>query len=276
MDFVYKLFSTLPDDIEYAIERGIDKLTLSSEGDLDVLVKKSDFLTIADHARSSAILVSLTITYGGARLFLSDNSGNIKRVDFDWLIHHKGFPLRSVDDYIKHRYKDTETGLYLLPEKQHASVINYIKNSKGAAEKYRQILEKHNFQVFDKNQHLSLMLSALVTHPIMSSIGVIRYLACYLLRAIYPTGLLIYGLSGDQIANNKDVMYLFQNRISRNYGIKAYLDTHFLSRICITKNAQLADITINFTNNTAIISETIIQYLRLTRTRIPKLLFKLA
>ena len=254
----------------------LDDVSLSSQGDLDILIRKSDFPNIIKAARCAGILISSSITYGGARIFLGDDDGNIKRVDFDWLIHCRGIPLDSVDNSIKARQIDPTTGLFVLPEKQHAAMINLIKNSYGGAEKYRQLLERNGYQVLSKAQRNRLILTTLVRHPIASIMGKVRYLACYLLRAVYPTGLLIYGLSRQQLENNRDVMYLFQNRISSSNGLRTFFDTRIMSRLCITSNTQHADIALDFDTDLKTMTTEVVKYLRSTRAHIPAPLFKLS
>ena len=276
MCFILKFFKSLPHSIEYAIERGLDDVSLSSKGDLDVLIRKPDFPIIIKAARSAGILISSSITYGGARIFLGDDDGNIKRVDFDWFIHYKGIPLDSVEHYINRRQKDPETELFVLAEKEHAAIINHIKNSYGGAEKYRQFLEKNNYRVLNKRQRAQFIFATFIRYPFTSIMGKIRYSACYLLRAIYPTGLSVYGLAKHQLESNQDIMYLFQNRISSSRGSRDFLNTHFLSRLSITPNPQHADIVLKTETDNAEMTATVVKYLRSMRTHIPTLLFKMA
>ena len=275
MNFILKFFQSLPYNIEYAIERGLDEVAISSSGDLDILIRKRDFPALIQAARDANILTSLSISYSGARIFLGDCNG-IKRIDFNWIAHYRGLPLGSVEKYLQARRKDSVTGLFVLPDKQHAAFIYLIKNSYGGAEKYRQLLEENNFMVLNKRQRHWLIFTAIIRHPLASIAGKIRYTASYLFRFIYPTGLLVSGLSRQQLENNHDVMYLFQNRISSKRGLKAFLDTRLLSRLCITPDIRRADIALNGGADNRETTTAIVKYLRSTRTRIPALLFKLA
>lgn len=275
MNFIIDFFRSLPSNLEYAIARGLDDVALSAKGDLDILIRKKDFPALIQAARDANILTSLTISYSGARIFLSDNN-NIKRVDFNWVAHYRGLPLGSIEDHIKSRYKESAMGVFVLPDKQHADFIYRIKNTYGGAEKYRQLLEKNNYRVLTKNQRNWFILSTFLRHPLASIIGKIRYSACYLLRATYPTGLGVFCLSKQQLENNQDVMYLFLDRISYSKGLKAFLYTHFLSRLCVTSNAKGADLILGLDSDTCTTTTAIIKYLRHSRTHIPALLFKLA
>ena len=262
--------------IRYAIERGVAEIDESLRSDLDIVIIKNDFFKLLELARNENRLISSTLSFGGARLFLSNHNADIKRIDFQWGAYYWGIPIADIGRLLEGRFIDPTTGLSLLPEPMHAAIIDAVKNAYGGADRYRDLLSKHSYHVMESGERLSWLAGRVLSRPFSSMLGLARTMVIYLGRLVNPSGLIIYGAAPALLHNSRTLNYLFQGRVRESAIGPAFIRSRLLSELCIISNKALADIDISSCLNLQEIEERVVSFLRTKRSRLPKLLAMIA
>ncbi|MFC1772731.1 hypothetical protein ACFL3A_05190 [Pseudomonadota bacterium] len=239
---ITKCLETLLLELNYAIERNIESIDIPLEGDVDILITYPDYVHFIRRAREQNLVISIARVYGGARVYLECPGMLIKRVDFIWRLHYRGINFLDVKKLISERILSAEAGLYVLPEREQAYVVFYIKNSYGGAPKYRELLEKYGLKVLSPAERRKMLSTFWVKKTWQTLVGVLSYWLSYLSRILSPTGLAVSGVTSDRIRNMKVLGYLFQGKICEEYSrVKVVIRSRFLSELCIT-NKHFAEL----------------------------------
>ncbi len=276
MEFITDFFTSLPDTLQYAIERGLEDITQPCKGDLDILIRKSDFPVLLDTARKSGLLVCVSVTFGGARMFLGPDNSNLKRIDLDWSIHYRGLVWQPADHYLRERLRDPESGLFVLPTRQHAEILHFIKNCYSGAHRYNDFLKQQGFGILDRTSRAHLLLETIRRRPLQTLTGKLRYLVCYLMRTFHPTGLVVTGATRETLLSLPQISYIFQGRIDCCGLLAALAGSIYTSRLCIIKSSSIYNIDLGGSPDILLIRKLIIGYLRSNRSRLPGGIFTIA
>ena len=232
---ITKCLETLLLDLNYAIERNIESIDIPLQGDVDILVTYPDYVQFIRRAKEQYLVLSVARVYGGARVYLECPGRLIKRVDFIWRLHYRGINFLDVKKLISKRILSAEVGLYVLPEREQAYVVFYIKNAYGGAPKYRRLLEKYDFSVLDPAARRKMLSTFWAQKTSQTLVGVLSYWLSYLNRIVGPTGLAVSGITSDRAHNIRVLGYLFQGKICEEYGrLKVMIRSRLLSEFCIT------------------------------------------
>lgn len=232
---ITKCLETLLLDLNYAIERNIESIDIPLEGDVDILITYPDYVHFIRRAREQNLVLSVARVYGGARVYLECPGKLIKRVDCIWRVHYRGINMLDVKKLISKRILSAEAGLYVLPEREQAYVVFYIKNSYGGAPKYRVLLEKHGLRVLGPAARRKMLSEFWAQKTWQTLVGVLSYWLSYLNRILSPTGLAISGITSDRVHGMTVLGYLFQGKICEENGrLKVLFRSHLLSELCIT------------------------------------------
>lgn len=273
---VFSLLRDASPQITYAIERGAAEINDSLRSDLDIVIAKKDFFELFELAQHNNMIIFSTLSYGGVRLFVSNGGTGIKRIDFQWNAYYWGIPIADVGELLKSRTTDPATGLSVLPESMHAMIINAVKNVYGGADRYRDLLSKHGYHVMGRGERRRWLAGRVLSRPFSSLFGLARTMLIYLGRLVYPSGLMLYGADPALLRNSRTLNYLFQGRV-REAGIgQAFIRSRLFSELCIISNKDLADIDISSCSDLQDIEQRVVSFLRKNRSRLPRLLAKVA
>lgn len=266
----------LPSVVDYAIERGLSTLDQPFVSDLDIVVSKQGFMALYGIARQQGLVVSVTLSYGGARLFLEFKDGTIKRIDCMWDATYMGIPLCSTRRLLNSRLIDPATKLYVLPERMQAEVVFAVKNAHGGTEKYQELLERHGLRALTAGVRRRWLLSLLMRQPLTSLVCLFRTILVYSLRMIFPSGITIHGTTDTMlgIGNCVSLRYLFQDRIRAARTVSAFLRSRLMAELCLIRSRAMADIDLTADPRPA--ENAVLDFLRRRRARIPRLLALLA
>jgi hypothetical protein len=260
----------------YAIERGASEAGDSLRSDLDIVIDKKDFFGLHELARNENMIISLALSYGGARVFLSNKKAGIKRVDFQWGAYYWGIPIADVGELLKSRFIDPASGLSLLPDSAHATMINAVKNTYGGADRYSDLLSSHGYRVMNRGERLRWLAGRAMSRPFSSLLGLARTMLIYTGRLAYPSGLMLYGADPALLRNSKVLNYLFQGRIRQAAMGPAFIRSRLASELCIISSKTMADIDISACADLQAVEQSVISCLRRKRSRLSWLLAKIA
>ena len=257
---------SLPARITYAVERNIDSFNIPLKGDIDILITSESYLEFLKAAHAAGILLFCTPSFGGARLFLGTCPGDIKRVDCGWHQNYKGIPLGDVGELLKTRVFDQESGIYLLPPPMQAKLLWMVKNAYGGAEKYRELLTENGFNILTRKQRRIWLVKTLLANPLKSLFGFFQFLWVYVRRLSHSSGLLVYGISVDQLWQCPTIQYLFQGRIGKAANlISGILRSRINSEALTVGNPGAADIDLSICEDNLQREIRIMDFLRIHR-----------
>jgi len=258
-----RFLKSIPCEVKYAIERNVEYVYQPLVGDIDMLICEKDFPLLIQLAREARILILVTKSFGGARIFIGNDTKTIKRIDCVWNLHYRGIFLASVEEFLARRVIDPDTGLYVLPEELQAHVVYLVKNAYSGADKYQTLLERNGFVVLNSKERLWWLSTAILRHPIAFITGFFKYLFSYLTRLFSPTGLLVYGAPVDRLRSSIAVNYLFQDRVrSMDSLMMAFLRASLLSEMCVIPYRWLAQLRFSKDASTIECEREIFQFLR--------------
>jgi hypothetical protein len=267
-----RFLAALPATVEYAVERGLATLDQPFIGDLDLVVTKQGFFVLHEIARRQGLIVSVTLSYGGARLFLGFEDGTIRRIDCMWAAGYIGIPICNVRRLLNSRIIDPATKLYVLSERMQAEVVFAVKNAHGGAEKYRKLLEQHGLEVLTGRARLRWLLSLAARQPLSSLIFLCRTMFVYSLRMIFPAGVIVRGAAYTTLRSSALLRYLFQDRIRVASPIAAFPRSRLLAELCLVNSRALVDIDLSTAADPQATEQAVLDFLRKRHTQIPRLL----
>lgn len=258
-----EFLKSLSNKVIYAIERDVGSVCRPLVGDIDMLIRENDFPLLIQIAREAGILISITRSYGGARIFIGYGTKTIKRIDCVWRLHYRGILLTSAEELLEQRVIDSCTGLYVLPEKQQAQVVYFVKNAYGGAYKYLELLKRYGLSVLNSRERLLWLGALILRHPIAFVKGFVEYISSYLARLFSPTGLLVHGVPVDRISSSVAVRYLFQGRVRREDSLMmAFFRARLLSEVCVIPYGWAAQLRFSPEISTVECEREIFQFLR--------------
>lgn len=269
-----EFFRTLPFDLSYAIARGLDTVHESMKSDLDVLIHKKDFARFARAAKRSLRVLSVTLTYGGARIFVVDSEQVVKRVDLNWRIHRRGLPLLDVGRLLSARKINSQLGVYELPDCRHAEVLLAVKRTREDREKYGALFERCGLQP-SKCESAGLG-KRLALQPGQCVIGLLRYLLVYLARFAFPSGLAVAGVSHEVMRRARLVDYMFMGRIRERGWISGFVATRAFSEVSVVRSKLCSDLDLSPVVPENAIDEAVSRYCTLKRSNPSLLLLRLS
>lgn len=261
----------LPPELVYAIERGLPETDQPLISDLDIVITKRGFLTLYEIAKQRGMVVSVTLSYGGARLFIACHGG-IKRIDCMWNCSYLGIPICSTQRLLAARQLDPNTGLYILAEDMQAEIAFAVKNAYGGAEKYRVLLERHGLQVLSPNARRRWLISQTLRHPLATLTGLCRMILTYTTRIAFPSGVRVFGASATELMDSDVLRYLFQGRIRKTGQIHGFIRSRLGSELCVVQSIARADIDLSVTENLQAAERAVQLYLREHQSRMPSLI----
>jgi hypothetical protein len=226
----------------FAVERGLDTIAVPCSSDVDIITTKRDFLRILDVAVRDHALLHVAMAYGGARVFLKDEHENVKRFDFTWTIHWYGIHFVTGESLLSLAQTDPATGLPVLPPHVHARILYFVKNAYGGAERYRSFLAQQGFAELDRAARRRYLAAVLLRAPVLSALGFIRTILCYLLRVRWPTGLIVTGAAVEVLRGSKRLNYLFSGRIDARAGVGAAFRARVGSRMLVAPPGKKHDL----------------------------------
>jgi len=271
-----QLLEKLPAEVVYAIERGVAEADQPLVSDLDIVITKRSFLVLYSLAKQCGMIVSVTLSYGGARLFITLHDGGIKRFDCMWNCSYLGIPICSTRQLLTARKTERNTGLYVLAENMQAEVAFAVKNAHGGAEKYRDLLERHGLKVLDNTSRRLWLLSLIVKHPLATLTGITRMTLAYTARLIFPSGITVFGASATELRNSDVLRYLFQGRIQETGGISGFIRSRLGAELCIISSRSQADIDLSYTDGLQSAEQAILGHLHKHQSRLPWLTIKIS
>ena len=239
--------------------------------DLDIVITKQGFLTLYEMARQRGIVVSVTLSYGGARLFIAVHGG-IKRIDCMWYCSYLGIPICNLQRLLASRQRDKNTGLYVLSEDMQAEVAFAVKNAHGGAEKYRLLLERNGLEVLTAGARRRWLASQAAHHPLATLTGMARMLLSYAARIVLPSGVRASGISAIKLRESIVLRYLFQDRIRTTGQIDGFIRSRIGSELCVVRSRDHADIILRETANLYATEQAFRAYLQKHRSRLPSLI----
>jgi hypothetical protein len=267
-----ELLADLPQEVVYAVERGLPEINRSLTSDLDLVITKCGFLILYEIARRRGMVISVTLSYGGARLFIACHGGGIKRIDCMWNCTYLGIPICDMGRLLASRQLDQDTGLYVLAEDMQAKVAFAVKNAYGGAEKYRGLFERHGLQVLTADARRRWLVLKLFKHPLATLTGLSRMMLAYAARIAFPAGIRVYGISAGELTHSSVLRYLFQGRIREAARINAFVRSRLGAELCVvTSNAQ-ADIDLRGFDSLPAAEQAVQTYLCEHRSGVPSLL----
>jgi hypothetical protein len=269
---VQRFLAALPSTVEYVIERGLSTLDLPFISDLDLVVTKQGFFALYETAKRQGLIVSMTLSYGGARLFLGFEDGTIKRLDCMWAASYIGIPICNTRRLLDSRLIDPATNLYVLSEQMQAEVVFAVKNARGGAEKYRKLLEQHGLEVLTAGARRNWLLSLAMRRPLLSLFGLFRTIFIYSLRLIFPSGVIVYGTTHAVLHASTPLRYVFQDRVHAAPPAAAFLRSRLLAELCLVNSRGLADIDLSTTADSRSAERAVLDFLCKHRARVPRLL----
>ena len=271
-----QFLASLSPVVVYAIERGLPDVDQSLKSDLDLVISKHGFLALCEMARQRDMFVSVALSYGGARLFITCPDDGVKRIDCMWNCSYLGIPICSTQRLLAGRQLDQDRELYVLTEAMQAEVIFAVKNAHRDAEKYRTLLEQYGLKVLTGTARRRWLFSQIAKHPLATFAGLCRVVLTYVARMACPTGIKVFGISAAELRKSEKLRYLFQNRIRETGRIAGFIHSRLGSELCIVKSKNQADIDLSETENLQAAEQTTLNYLRKHRSRMPLLIVALS
>jgi hypothetical protein len=230
------------DGSEYAIQRGLQSLDIPLSSDIDIVVTKASAVHMIDLAKEKKLLIHLTESYGGARLYVAGRGSNAKRIDLMWECHYRGIPLLDLSPIIKRRALDGGSGLYSVSEPDLASIVYFIKNAYGGADRYACLLEKYGYSVLSNRRRVKFILASFLKKPVRSCCGLARVAYLYARRIISPSGLTVTGKGNDFLARSEIINYLFPGKIQPcRFPVWVYR-ARIASALCILAQGRHAQV----------------------------------
>ncbi len=262
----------LPPEVTYAVERGLAEADQALTSDLDLVISKQGFLVLYALARQLGMVVSVTLSYGGGRLFIAFPDGGIKRIDCMWSCSYLGIPICSTRRLLAARQLDKGSGLSVLPEDMRAEVAFAVKNAYGGAEEYRALLERHRLEVMAASTRRRWLLSQAFRHPFATLTGLCRMMLAYAARTAVPSGIRVFGSSAAELRNSDVLRYLFQGRIRETGQLQGFIRSRLGSELCVVRSATQADLVLSDRESLEAAERAILIYLRHHRSGLPSLI----
>jgi hypothetical protein len=240
----------------------LPSLDIPLSSDIDVVVTEAAAGQIIAVAKRRKLLLHVAISYGGARLYVARGLSDVKRIDLMWECHYRGIPLLDLSPILKRRALDSSSGLYVVSESDLASIVYFIKNSYGGAEKYAYILEKYGHTVLNRRQRIRLIAAHFLRRPLRSCWGLTRTAYVYARRIFRPSGLTVSGKDHDFLARSELIDYLFAGKIrSCRFPFWIYR-ARIASALCVLAQGRTAQVDLSMCRSLRECERRIIKALR--------------